>query len=184
MENYTLLIRAGADETIKNKDGLRPKDYNKSDVTDFLGVKETLSLEDTNARLNKMVIPRITYEDASIQKIIVDLKNYGEKVGVNILHYSASAWESIVPPITLDFDDIKLGECIRYLCVGLDLQFSVHRGFVVITHKNTNLAPFESRFIPFDVWDGDKAASELRVLYVDDAKTAVTRFNGEKTIIS
>jgi Flp pilus assembly secretin CpaC/tetratricopeptide (TPR) repeat protein len=62
-------------------------------------------------------------------------------------------------PITMDFDNIPLGEAIRYICNGAGLKYRIEEHAVIIAHPDRALDPMETRIYPVDAGFLDAARS-------------------------
>ncbi len=148
------------------------------------------------AKLETIVIPKISFEEASIHAVIKYLKSRSRELdpdgeGVNIfLQLSNTTNEVSVadsevehesdeltlddfdqefiindqkpdlqnipkPPgseitITMDFDNIPLGEAIRYICQGAGLKYKVETHAIIIASQDVQFDEMETRFYPVE----------------------------------
>ena len=147
------------------------------------------------AKLDNIVIPKISFEEATIHSVVKYLKNRSRELdpdgeGVNIFlqlevavpsapvaeeeveefgdedfdfeledfdeeveegveEEPAEATPSEVT-ITMDFDNIPLGEVIRYICQGAGLKYKVETHAVIIASQNIPFDEMETRFYPIE----------------------------------
>ena len=146
------------------------------------------------AKLDNIIIPKISFEEATIHSVVRYLKTRSRELdpdgeGVNIflqleaqkapppvteeeaefedeefdfefeefeefdeeepveLQESAPAKELT---ITMDFDNIPLGEAIRYICQGAGLKYKVETHAVIIASQNIAFDEMETRFYPIE----------------------------------
>lgn len=145
------------------------------------------------AKLDSIVIPKISFEDATINSVVKYLKTRSRELdpdgeGVNIFlqleapapiqaaapeeeefgddefdfefeefeEFDEEEQEEIVeqPPdeltITMDFDNIPLGEVIRYICQGASLKYKVETHAVIIASQGIAFDEMETRFYPVE----------------------------------
>lgn len=149
------------------------------------------------AKLENIVIPKISFEDANINSVVKYLKNRSRELdpdgeGVNIFlqlaqaaHATApveeaaateeSGFEEFAEPsgdateaapaaaeppaeeegagglvVTMDFDNIPLGEAIRYICQGAGLKYKVETHAVIIASQDIPFDELETRFYPVE----------------------------------
>ncbi len=103
------------------------------------------------SKLNDIVIPRIEFEDTSLNSVVQyligeskDNDTSPEKTGVPItLHLNADQMEQI-PKITISLDDMPVGEVIRYVCQSTGLKYRVGDRAVIISTEITTV--METRF--------------------------------------
>jgi len=103
------------------------------------------------SKLNDIVIPRIEFEDTSLNSVVQyliseskDNDTSPEKTGIPItLHLNADQMDQI-PKITISLDDIPVGEVIRYICQSTGLKYRVGDRAVIISTEITTV--METRF--------------------------------------
>lgn len=160
--------------------------------------------DDIRWKLENIIIPKLTFEEATIQNVVTFLKERSKDLdiegeGVNIFlrldqgrtavdeqpaaeeqptdefsfgadeeftftedeltdvddfggldETTAAAPQDTQPTITMDFDNIPLGEAIRYICQGSGLKYRIEPFAVIIADKNVPLTEMETRFYPID----------------------------------
>ena len=104
----------------------------------------------------------------------------------------ASGWQE--PTITMDFDNIPLGEAVRYICEGAGLRYKVEEHAIVILGPEVSRDNLELRFFPVDprLLAGNKEGKEgaeaapidYQKYFEDKGVTFPTSPNGEKASIS
>ena len=148
------------------------------------------------AKLDTIVIPKISFEDATINSVVKYLKTRsreldpdGEGVNIFLQLEAPAAVEPAVPEeeefgdedfdydfedfedfedfdeegqeqvveqprkeitITMDFDNIPLGEVIRYICQGANLKYKVETHAVIIASQSVAFDEMETRFYPIE----------------------------------
>jgi len=120
---------------------------------------------DTLAGLNRILIPKLEFEDATVLQVLTFLKKQCQKIdpeheGINLVIYQgndkAVGTEPTVPEgkpfsdrlITLNMINVPLGEALRYVCLAADLQYRVEPGVIIIADKNTPFETMETRAYP------------------------------------
>lgn len=118
-------------------------------------------------KLETIVLPRISFDEAPIATVIdflaaraAQLDPDGQGVAITLL--TAGSPPPLTVTVTMDFDNIPLGEAIRYLCHGSGLQFRIVPGGVVIASPDTPIDDIELR-----VYRVDAGAFDSPV-YVDE----------------
>jgi hypothetical protein len=102
-------------------------------------------------KLNQIVIPKLTFEEASIETVVAYLRQRSKELdadggeGVNIV---LRLPDGEAPALTLDFDNIPLGEVIRYACQATNLRYRVEEYAVVLASHDALLESLETRFYP------------------------------------
>ena len=145
------------------------------------------------AKLDNIIIPKISFEEATIQSVVKYLKTRSRELdpdgeGVNIFlqlekfepeaeieeeeefgedefdfefdDYEDDFEEEVgeVEPepaeqeltISMDFDNIPLGEAVRYICQGSGLKYKVETHAVIIASQNVAFDEMETRFYPIE----------------------------------
>lgn len=89
------------------------------------------------AKLNSMIIPKVDFEDASISSVMAYLSRESkiadekEGKGINII-LRLSNTQQEPKTITMQLDDVPIGEIIRYVCLSTGLKFRIEEDAVVI----------------------------------------------------
>lgn len=152
------------------------------------------------AKMENIIIPKISFEEATIHAVVKYLKSRSRELdpdgeGVNIFLQLDSAppaptveevvedefseedldfddfeeefeedfeedFEQEAPSsggggggeltITMDFDNIPLGEAIRYICQGAGLKYKVETHAIIIASQNVPFDEMETRFYPVE----------------------------------
>ncbi|MCJ8329832.1 MAG: von Willebrand factor type A domain-containing protein [Lentisphaeria bacterium] len=155
-------------------------------VQDKDSLKAGKAKPDIYRKLKEIIIPKISFEDASIETVIKLLKERSKSKdgnGINIILYKRPKLASAkgknddededfedfegdeegedeeiieeedddgIPPVTLDFDNIPLGEALRYVCVGAGLNWKIEGNTVIIAHPEFAFEAMETRFYKVD----------------------------------
>lgn len=89
----------------------------------------------------KMNIPKVYFEAATIRTVVTYLKDKsrdydpdGEGVDIILLE-SRKSKRNAQRTVTMDFDNIPLGEAIRYLCIAANLRYTTEPHAVIIAGK-------------------------------------------------
>jgi hypothetical protein len=99
-------------------------------------------------KLSQLIFPKVSFEDAEVATVISYLKQRAQELdvdgaGVNIL---LQVPENVtLPSVTVDFDNIPMGELIRYLCAASGLKYRIEEHTVLIAHE-LPLEDLETRF--------------------------------------
>lgn len=112
---------------------------------DLLKVREAQSetMINMNDKLNTMIIPKIDFEDASVSSVITYLsresKISDEKDGKGINIILRLSNTQIQPKnISLQLDDVPIGEIIRYVCLYSGLKYRIEEDAVIIGDDSIN----------------------------------------------
>jgi hypothetical protein len=116
----------------------------------FAGNKNYFPENPLQQKLAQIVVPKLTFEETDIETVLAYLRQRSKELdvdgeGVNfLLHLEGSD----VPRVTVDFDNIPLGEVVRYISQGAGLQYRVDGHAVVFGKQGALLGPLETRFYP------------------------------------
>ncbi len=92
------------------------------------------------------------------------------------------------PTITMDFDNIPLGEAYRYVCEQAGLRYEVAEDGIVVLGPNVKRGNLELRFIPIDLRlfrdRGDDGSIDFRKFFEDKGITFPVMVSGDKASIS
>jgi Ca-activated chloride channel family protein len=130
-------------------------------------VKLARAADTLQDKLENIVVPKIAFEDASLKATVKYLKQRSkdldpDQTGVEIalgpnlqkiLKAEEAARASQTPErtindditVTMDFDNIPLGEAIRYIAKGSALTYKVENNKVIIEDASRAVDPMESR---------------------------------------
>ncbi len=93
-------------------------------------IQKQTSDQEVYARMEKIVFPTISFDDADIMAVVRFLNNRGktfdpDKVGVNITTGMDSRTIEQLSRITMDFKQIPMSEVLRYICQDTGLKYRV-----------------------------------------------------------
>ena len=99
-------------------------------------------------KLDHIIVPKISFEEATMETVFKYLKQRSRELdpdgeGVNFLFMVYQR----TPLVTLDFDNIPLGEVVGYLARMAGLEMRVERYSVVIGSSQA-ISPFHTRYYP------------------------------------
>jgi general secretion pathway protein D len=130
-----------------------------------------------HTKLKTIIITKISFEDTPVTTVFGFLKNRSREldtdgIGVNFVLLlrppkpaadapakdkpadakpaakADDTWQE--PTITIDMDNVPLGDVIRYICEGAGLRYKVEPSAVVILGPNVTRDNLELRFFPVD----------------------------------
>lgn len=92
-------------------------------------------------KLQKMILEAVDFEDAPISAILTYLNERSrqldpDKVGISILINLPPDELASIPPVSMNFDSIPIGEVIRYLCQAAGLKYRIEESAVIIGKDN------------------------------------------------
>ncbi len=101
-------------------------------------------------KLETMIIPKIDFEDASISSVITYLNRESkiadtEGKGINII-MRLSNTQPRPKGITLQLDDVPIGEIINYVCKAAGLKYRIEDEAIIIGDNSIN--EMETKFFP------------------------------------
>ncbi len=137
------------------------------------GTKASPSLR---KKLKNIIIPKISFEDTPVSTVLKFLKDRSRELdpdgsGINFLLLlrapkqtkqaprkrsksdkgkDKKEEEYEEPTVTMEFNNIPLGEAIRYICVGAGLRYKSEEHAVVIMAPGIAHSNFETRFFSID----------------------------------
>ncbi len=100
-------------------------------------------------KLNQLVVDHMDFDDAPISSVVnwLIIKSREidpSKVGINIMLPIKPEIMNSIPKITMNFDNIPIGELIRYICLNCGLKYKVEQHAVIVSNEITNT--METRF--------------------------------------
>jgi len=100
-------------------------------------------------KLNNFIIKNIDFTDAEISSVVKYLGDESKKLdpesrGINIILGLSEEELQQVPTVTMKFENIPLGELIRYLCQETNLKYRVDAK--VLTIGTASIDPMDTRF--------------------------------------
>jgi len=113
----------------------------------------------------RMTIPKIYFENASLDTVIAGLKDLSQihdpdREGINIVHVKPDDGNAAgAPLVTLEFNNIPLGEAIRYICLAAEASYKVEEHAVIIASGGARLNNMETRVYPIAVGCLDQIAT-------------------------
>jgi Flp pilus assembly secretin CpaC len=130
-------------EGVLPTEAIRPKDSGPN--------VKTSSKAGLYDKLQKIILDQVEFDDANISSVIQLFRNRSrqldpDQVGINIILKLSPEATDTLPPITMSFDRIPIGEAIRYLCQGTGLKYRVEERAVIIGDKDID--EMDRRFFP------------------------------------
>lgn len=113
----------------------------------------------------RMKIPKIYFENASLDTVIAELKDLSQthdpdREGINIVHVKPDAGSAAgARLVTLEFDNIPLGEAIRYVCLAAEASYKVEEHAVIIASRGVRMNNMQTRAYPIAVGCLDQIAT-------------------------
>ncbi|NOY81539.1 MAG: hypothetical protein GXP31_11125 [Kiritimatiellaeota bacterium] len=110
----------------------------------------------TPEKVRKLVVPRLKFEDATIQQVVQFLQQQSKRLdpdgeGVNfLLELDRRVTAAARPKIPLDLRSLPLSEAIRYVCMAAGLQYKIEDYAVIIADRGVPLGKMETRFYPVE----------------------------------
>lgn len=111
-------------------------------------------------KLHSIILPRITFEEASIDGVVKYLKSRSRELdpageGINIVlqiqppgERRVGRYDPSMLTVSLELENIPMLEAIRYVCEAADLRFKVDPYAVIIAGKHVPFDEMEVRFYP------------------------------------
>ncbi|MDP7397803.1 MAG: hypothetical protein QGF67_08835 [Lentisphaeria bacterium] len=113
----------------------------------------------------RMKIPKISFENASLDTVIAELKELSQthdpdREGINIVHVKPDAGNAAgARLVTLEFNNIPLGEAIRYVCLAAKASYKVEEHAVIIASGGVRMNNMQTRVYPIAVGCLDQIAT-------------------------
>lgn len=128
------------------------------------------NMNNMKERLNTLIIPKIDFEDASISSVITYLSRESkiadekEGKGINII-LRLSNTQVQPKSVTIQLDDVPIGEIIRYVCLYSGLKYRIEEDAVVI--GDDSIDKMTTQFFPIRSGLINSIVSNLSVDDVD-----------------
>ena len=104
-------------------------------------------------------------QPASLDTVIAELKDLSQthdpdREGINIVHVKPDAGSAAgARLVTLEFDNIPLGEAIRYVCLAAEASYKVEEHAVIIASRGVRMNNMQTRAYPIAVGCLDQIAT-------------------------
>lgn len=100
----------------------------------------------------KIVIPKFK-QNAKIQDVLKSLKELSakhdpKKKGLTIIYRPNPDKKDNEKTFNFDFENMPIGEIVRYICISSNLKFKVDKHAVIVADQNIQLEQMVTRFYP------------------------------------
>lgn len=141
------LMERGAEVVWKWTEAVLPLPAKRPDAEETVEAQNVKS--GLSEKLNSIIIKSINFTDVNIQTVVRYLGDESKRrdstgTGINIALGMTDDELAKVPTVTMNLDNMPLGEVIRYLCQSCDLKYRVDDQ--VLTIGTDAIDPMDTRF--------------------------------------
>jgi hypothetical protein len=132
-----ICTRYGWEMAVTDKEMVISRKRPSADQTAFAAAPSQALLK----RLKAIIIPRLAFEDTPVSAVFafiatrsreLDPDSEGVEFQLQLKPATAGAGAATEPTVTIELDNLPVGEAVRYICAKLDLKYRVTRNVVVI----------------------------------------------------
>jgi len=126
-------------------------------------------------RLQGVVIPKISFDQAQVKEVFQFLKARAQQLDLDSsapmnLVYQCKP-EALNQVVTMELENVPLGEALRYVCMGTGLGYRVEEYAIVISDSTADRARMQTRVFQVDPsmpFASGKASKDKKVTFKGD----------------